>query len=51
MSDDDHEVVELRNEVVRHHRDFAAISEVCERARRGEVAPTDALQTIRNIVG
>lgn len=42
---------ELTQELNRHHRDFARISEICRGWRLGDTDPDFALSQIQNIVG
>ena len=48
---DDHDASEDRAELERHHRDFAKVSDICDKALSGALDPIDALKQIRNIVG
>ena len=45
------ELEQALNEIVRHHKDFARISLLCELHRKNLLMPDTALQEIRNIVG
>mgnify|MGYP000146141123 CR=1 FL=1 len=45
------EASEREQEIVRHHRDFAAISKICYLEYTMQITPSDAIRQIRNIVG
>jgi hypothetical protein len=45
------ELQELRNELVRHHRDFDRISRIMTLVREGKLTAEQACKLVQNIVG